>query len=67
MTKETVGDDAALASALYRNVFNEETDAATVARAVGYVRKQLQLVEGVDSEDFMRDGVTPWKAVSASS
>ena len=61
------GDDAALASALYRNVFNEETDAATVARAVGYVRKQLQLIEGVDSEDFMRNGVTPWKAVAVSS
>ena len=60
------GDDCALASALYRNVFNEETDAATVARAVGYVRKQLQLVEAVDSEDFMRNGVTPWKAAAVA-
>lgn len=54
------GDDSALASALYRNIFNEQTDAATVARTVGYVRQQLAAVDGV-GEEFMSDGVTPWK------
>ena len=58
------GDDSALASALYRNVFNEETDAATVARTVGYVRKQLQLVDEMDSEGFMQNGVTPWRSAA---
>ena len=52
--------DSALASALYRNIFNEQTDAATVARTVGYVRQQLAAVDGV-GEEFMSDGVTPWK------
>ena len=35
------GDDTLLAGALYRNLFAEGVDAVTLARTVGYVRKQL--------------------------
>ncbi|KAL9962713.1 hypothetical protein ACROYT_G031846 [Oculina patagonica] len=55
-------DDTVLATVLWRNLFynKERTDAEQLARLVEYVRKNVQHLDSVSSEQILCDGNITW-------
>lgn len=57
-----LGHDRVLASALWRNLFynKHNTDAESLAHMVGYVRRQMQYLDGQNSDTIMLEGEIKW-------
>ncbi|XP_076124338.1 ubiquinol-cytochrome c reductase complex assembly factor 1 [Alosa pseudoharengus] len=60
-----LSDDAVLAAALWRNLFNRQCeDPLQLELMVEYVRKQMQFIDALDGEDLLLTGEVKWRPLA---